>query len=42
MSACEGNEQCLFDLAVTNDMEFAENTLNHEKNASATKEELGM
>ena len=39
--ACEGNDQCLFDLAVTGDMEFAENTLNHEKNVSDISEDLG-
>ena len=39
--ACEDNVQCLFDLAVTGDMEFAMNTLTHEKNASSTQEDLG-
>lgn len=40
--ACEGNDQCLFDLAVTGDMQFAENTLNHEKDANRTEEDIGI
>ena len=39
---CEDNQQCLFDLAVTGDMVFALNTLNHQKDANATKEVLGL
>ena len=39
---CEDNQQCLFDLAVTGDMAFALNTLNHQKDANATKEVLGL
>ena len=39
--ACENNEQCLFDLVVTGDMQFAGNTLNHEKDVNRTGEELG-
>ena len=39
---CEDNQQCLFDLAVTGDMTFALNTLNHQKDANATKEVLGL
>jgi hypothetical protein len=40
--ACEQNVQCLFDLAITGDMQFAENTLNHEKDANRTQEDLGI
>ena len=39
---CEDNRQCLFDLAVTGDMNFALNTLNHEKDTNATRETLGL
>ena len=39
---CEDNQQCLFDLAVTGDMAFAMNTLNHQKDANATKDVLGL
>ena len=39
---CEDNQQCLFDLAVTGDMAFALNTLNHQKDANTTKEVLGL
>ncbi len=38
--ACEGHAECLFDLAVTGDMEFANNTLNQDKFVNATKEVL--
>ena len=38
--ACEGNAECLFDLAVTGDMEFANNTLNQDKFGNETKEVL--
>ncbi len=38
--ACEGNAECLFDLAVTDDMEFANNTLNQDKFGNETKEVL--
>ncbi len=40
--ACEQNVQCLFDLAITGDMQFAQNTLNHEKDANRTQEDLGI
>lgn len=40
-TTCENNHQCLFDLAVTGDMVFAQNTLNHQKVANATREVLG-
>lgn len=33
---CENSDTCLFDLAVTNDMTFANNTLNQEKVANST------
>lgn len=33
---CENNLQCLFDLAVTGEMEFAMNTLEQEKVANTT------
>lgn len=39
---CEGNEQCIFDLAVTGDMTFAGNTLNHQIETNTTKEVLSM
>ena len=38
--ACGDHLQCLFDLAVTGDMEFANNTLNEDKVANETKEML--
>lgn len=38
--ACEDNRQCLFDLAVTGSMDFANNTLMEDKIANATKEVL--
>lgn len=37
---CEGHVECLFDLAVTGDMEFANNTLMEDKFANTTKEVL--
>lgn len=37
---CEDNQQCLFDLAVTGDMNFALNTLDHQKDANTTIEVL--
>ena len=37
---CEDNLQCLFDLAVTDEMEFAMNTLEQEKIANTTTEVL--
>ena len=39
---CEGNRQCIFDLAVTGDTDFAMNTLDHEKEANETKQTLSM
>ena len=39
---CEDNDQCLFDLAATGDMTFALTTLDHQKEANATKEVLSM
>lgn len=39
--ACEDHPECLFDLAITGDMEFANNTLNEDKFANATQEVLG-
>ena len=38
---CEGNEQCVFDLVVTNDTEFAERTLNEQKEANDTIDQFG-
>lgn len=38
--ACEDNLECLFDLAVTGSMEFANNTLMEAKVANATLEVL--
>lgn len=38
---CENNQQCLFDLVVTGDVEIASNTLKFEKNTNATKESFG-
>lgn len=40
--ACEGHLQCLFDLAVTGSMEFANTTLMDDRAANSTKEVLGM
>ena len=39
---CEDNLQCLFDLAVTGDMEIASNTLQFEKVTNATKQSFSM
>ena len=39
---CEDNQQCLYDLAVTRDVKFAVNTLDHQKETNATKEVLSM
>lgn len=39
---CEGNQQCIFDLAVTGDMDFAMHTLDHQKEANETKDVLSM
>ena len=39
---CEGNAQCLFDLAITNDTEIGMQTLEEEKEANATIDLLGM
>ena len=39
--ACEGNLECLFDLAVTGSMEFANTTLMDDREANQTKEVLG-
>jgi hypothetical protein len=39
-NACENNVECLFDLAVTGDMDFANNTLMEGKEANATIEVL--
>lgn len=40
-AACEDHLQCLFDLAVTGDMDFANNTLKEDRVANETKETLG-
>ena len=40
--ACDGNNQCLFDLAVTNDTEFARKTMEAEETANATIAILSM
>ena len=40
-TACGDHVQCLFDLAVTGDMEFANNTLKEDRVANETKEILG-
>ena len=37
---CKGNAGCLFDYAVTNNMELASNTLSHDKIGNKTKEAL--
>ena len=39
---CEGNAQCLFDLAITNDTEIGMQTLEEEKGANATIDLLGI
>lgn len=39
---CEGNPQCLFDLAVSGDMNAANGTLYHEKESNATISILSM
>ena len=39
--ACEGHQECLFDLAVTGSMEFANTTLMDDRDANQTKEVLG-
>ena len=36
-AVCDNDEPCLFDLAVTNDMAFASNTLDQEKVANSTR-----
>ena len=38
---CEGNEQCVFDLVVTNDTEFAKRTVNEQKEANDTIDQFG-
>ena len=38
---CEGNEQCVFDLVVTNDTEVAERTVNEQKEANDTIDQFG-
>ena len=42
ITACNGNNQCLFDLAVTNDAEFARKTKEAEESANATIAILSM
>lgn len=42
VAMCGGNENCVFDLVVTNDTEFAERTLNEEKEANETIDLFGM
>ena len=36
IAACDGSKPCLFDLAVTNDTQFAATTKEAEENANAT------
>ena len=40
IAACQGNKPCLFDLAVTNDTQFAANTKEAEEIANATMDIL--
>ena len=40
--SCEGNVQCLFDLAITNDTEVGMQTLEEEKVVNATIDLFGM
>lgn len=42
LAICKGNENCLFDLIVTNDTQFAERTLKSEEEANTTVDLLGM
>lgn len=39
-TACEGNQQCIFDLITTGDMDLAMNTLNLDKEVNKTKETI--
>ena len=38
---CEGNEECLFDLAVTDEKQIAAVALEEQKTVNTTKEQLG-
>lgn len=42
ITTCDGNAQCLFDLVVTNDVEFARKTKEAQETANATIAVLSM